>query len=69
MAYCSEHCNAAQQLFDSEQADEKKEYALQQVSEGLKKYHISLSSEQISTYIEGVLKNIKTSFDANNTSW
>lgn len=57
---------AAQQLFTDN--DEKKAYALQQVSEGLKKYHINLSSDEISTYIEGALKDIKMSFNDKN-SW
>ena len=54
---------AAQQLFGNGNNDKKKEYALQQVSEGLKKYHINLTSDEISTYIEGALKDIKTSLN------
>lgn len=54
---------AAQQLFGNGNNDEKKEYALQRVSEGLKKYHINLTSDEISTYIEGALKDIKTSIN------
>lgn len=57
---------AAQQLFYNN--DEKKAYALHQVSEGLKKYHINLTSDEISTYIEGALKDIKTSLE-DGTSW
>lgn len=52
---------AAQQLFTNN--DEKKTYALQQVSESLKKYHINLTSDEISTYIEAALKDIKTSLN------
>lgn len=50
---------AAQQLYSSCEAQEKKEYAVNYVSEALKKYNITLSVEEISTYIEGILKNIK----------
>lgn len=58
---------AAQQLFGNGNNDEKKEYALQQVSEGLKKYHINLTSDEISTYIEGALKDIKTTLNDEET--
>lgn len=55
---------AAQQLFVN--SDEKKEYALQYVSDMLKKYNIELTANEISTYIEGALKDIKTSIDGAN---
>ncbi|MCI8980290.1 MAG: phage holin [Clostridia bacterium] len=52
---------AAQQLFTN--SEEKKNYALQYVSDMLKKYNIELTANEISTYIEGALKDIKTSVD------
>lgn len=58
---------AAQQLFGNGNNDEKKAYALQQVSESLKKYHINLTSDEISTYIEGALKDIKTTLNDEET--
>ena len=39
--------------------EEKKEYALSYVKNELAKYHITFSDETVSTYIEGILKNIK----------
>lgn len=50
---------AAQQLFVN--SDEKKEYALQYVSKMLEKYNIKLTANEVSTYIEGALKDIKIS--------
>lgn len=49
---------AAQQLFNTD--DEKKAYALKEVADALAAHNIKLSTSEISTYIEGVLKNIKT---------
>lgn len=54
MAVC-----AAQQELDDNTA--KKAYALTFMSERLKQYGIELSVNEISTYIESVLKDIKTS--------
>lgn len=59
---------AAQQLFSDINYDEKKEYAVQYVSDMLKKYHINLTEDEISTYIESALKEIKLSVD-NKSNW
>lgn len=59
---------AAQQLFGDDYPDDKKDYALEYVSNMLKKYHINLSVDDISTYIEGALKEIKLSVD-NKSNW
>ncbi|MGN0180968.1 MAG: phage holin [Candidatus Ornithomonoglobus sp.] len=50
---------AAQQIYTSDEAQKKKEYAIAYVKEELAKYNITFSEDTISTYIEGVLKNIK----------
>lgn len=50
---------AAQQLYTSEQAQEKKDYAIEYIKAELEKYKIVFSEEAISAYIEGTLKNIK----------
>lgn len=52
---------AAQQLFKPEELEAKKNYAMERVEAELKRHKIKLSTEEISTYIEGVLKSIKTS--------
>ena len=52
---------AAQQLYDKEAVDIKKAYAMERVESELTRYNIKLSTDDISTYIEGALKDIKTS--------
>ncbi len=52
---------AAQQLFKPEELEAKKNYAMERVEAELKRHKIKLSTEEISTYIEGALKSIKTS--------
>ena len=52
---------AAQQLYDKEAVDVKKAYAMERVESELTRYNIKLSTDDISTYIEGALKDIKTS--------
>lgn len=59
---------AAQQIFDSDEGEQKKSYALQQISAALEQYGINLSSDEINTYIEGILKDIKTSLNE-DTKW
>ena len=49
---------AAQQVLGDNTA--KRAYAFTFMSEMLEKYSIELSADEISTYIEGVLKDIKT---------
>lgn len=50
---------AAQQIYNSDEAQQKKEYAIAYVKESLAKYNMTFSEYEISTYIEGALKNIK----------
>lgn len=57
---------AAQQLFSKEEVDNKKAYALKQIETMLATYNITLSTDEISTYIEGILKDIKTE---NGSEW
>lgn len=52
---------AAQQLFGAEELEAKKNYAMERVEAELKRHKIKLSTDDISTYIEGALKSIKTS--------
>ena len=52
---------AAQQLYANTEAEKKKEYAMERVESELARYNIKLSTDDISTYIEGALKDIKTS--------
>ena len=52
--------SAAQQLFETEKAIEKKEYAIKVVTEELERLNITIDTDTISLYIEGVLKDIKT---------
>lgn len=52
---------AAQQLYTSEEAQKKKEYAIEYVKSELEKYNITFSEDAVSTYIEGALKDIKVS--------
>ena len=44
-----------------EAVDVKKAYAMERVESELTRYNIKLSTDDISTYIEGALKDIKTS--------
>lgn len=50
---------AAQQIYNSDEAQKKKEYAVTYVKNELAKYDITFSEDTISTYIEGALKDIK----------
>lgn len=59
---------AAQQLFDKEAVEEKKAYAMERVESELARYGIKLSTQEIDTYIEGTLKDAKTSL-ANGGVW
>lgn len=52
---------AAQQLFNVEDSQQKKEYAVMCVKDELSKYGISFSEEDIEVYIESALKSIKVS--------
>lgn len=58
---CTSAVYAAQQLFTSSEAKEKKAYALKQAEQYLAEHNIKISESEISTYIEGALKDIKTS--------
>lgn len=58
---------AAQQVLGDNTA--KRAYALTFMSEMLKKYGIELTVDEISTYIEGVLKDIKTSLGDGSNQW
>ena len=60
---------AAQQMFTKEEAVAKKAYALQQIKTVLKQWHIELTDDEIVTYIEGVLKDIKTSLAEEDKTW
>ena len=60
---------AAQQIFGTEENQKKKDYAVQYITEQLKKYGITLDADAISTVIEAALKSIKleTNGQWNNT--
>lgn len=60
---------AAQQMFTKQEATAKKAYALQQIKAALKQWHIELTDDEIVTYIEGVLKDIKTSLAEDDKTW
>lgn len=60
---------AAQQMFAKEESAAKKAYALQQIKTVLMQWHIELTDEEITTYIEGVLKDIKTSLADDDKAW
>ena len=51
--------NAAQQLFSTEHAEEKKKYAIKIVMDELSRLNITIDKDAIYDYIEGVLKEIK----------
>ena len=57
---------AAQQMYTTEQWQEKKQFAMSQVEKSLEQYGISLDDESISEAIEAALKEIKTAVDG---SW
>lgn len=50
---------AAQQIYQSSETQEKKDYAISYMKNELAKYNITISEDAISTYIEGVLKSTK----------
>ena len=50
---------AAQQIYGIEENQKKKEYAVQYITEQLKKHGITLDADAISTVIEAALKSIK----------
>ena len=56
---------AAQQIYTTEQWQEKKQFAMSQVEKSLEQYGISLDDESISEAIEAALKEIKTAIDGN----
>ena len=60
---------AAQQIFGTEENQKKKDYAVQYITEQLKKAGITLDIDAISTVIEAALKAIKLEADGqwNNT--
>ncbi len=57
---------AAQQLYESSQSMEKRGYACSCMKNMLARYGITLTADEISTYIEGALKDIKTSIESGN---
>lgn len=56
---------AAQQIYTPEQWEEKKEFAMEQVTKGLEQYGVTLDEDTISDAIEAALKEIKTAIDGN----
>ena len=56
---------AAQQMYTTEQWQEKKQFAMSQVEKSLEQYGISLDDESISEAIEAALKEIKTAINGN----
>lgn len=50
---------AAQQLYDSDDGQKKKEYAAEYVTGLMKKYGLSLGSDEVSAAVEAALKEIK----------
>lgn len=51
---------AAQQIFNSAEADEKKEYAIKYITDVLAHYNMAITINEISVAIEAALKEIKT---------
>ena len=56
---------AAQQIYTPEQWEEKKQFAMEQVTKDLEQYGVVLDEDSISDAIEAALKEIKTAIDGN----
>ena len=55
---------AAQQLYESEEGQKKKEYATEYVEGILKKHGMSVSADEVSAAVEAALKEIKAAVPA-----
>ena len=50
---------AAQQLYDADEGEKKKEYAVSYVNRLMKKHGITLSSEEVGAAVEAAVKELK----------
>ena len=50
---------AAQQMYDSDEGQKKKEYAVSYVAQLMKKHGVTLSSEEVGAAVEAAVKELK----------
>ena len=50
---------AAQQMYDSDEGQKKKEYAVNYVAQLMKKHGVSLSSDEVGAAVEAAVKELK----------